>query len=114
MGAIFGKRPNSARSKQPPPPQSKVTENDRVVLVSLCVESALINAVDQTLFNLLFPSIGTHFALVFLQTDLSPDFASQKLKQQRDKIKQYQKRINVQLERERDVVRKLVQENKKE
>lgn len=38
----------------------------------------------------------------------------QKLKQQRDKIKQYQKRINLQLERERDVVRKLVQENKKE
>jgi len=36
------------------------------------------------------------------------------LKQQRDKIKQYQKRINHQLEREKDVVRKLVQDNKKE
>ena len=53
----------------------------------------------------------------FLNTnlDLNNNFSSsKKLKQQRDKIKQYQKRINFQLEKERDVVRKLVQDNKKE
>lgn len=109
MGAIFGKRPSSAKASRPQQP-SKVTENDRVVLVSRFRCSFKFSSFQketrnpfhsQTILNLTSPPS--------LQS-----FHNQKLKQQRDKIKQYQKRINLQLERERDVVRKLVQENKKE
>lgn len=38
----------------------------------------------------------------------------QQLKQQRDKLKQYQRRITQQLEREREVARQLLREGKKE
>lgn len=42
------------------------------------------------------------------------DKAILQLKQQRDKLKQYQKRINVQLKKDREVAKKLLQNGKKE
>ena len=50
MGAIFGKRPNSARAKQQPQPQSKVTENDRVVLVSARLPAISVDSVCRDFF----------------------------------------------------------------
>lgn len=38
----------------------------------------------------------------------------QQLKQQRDKLKQYQKRITQQLEREREIARQLLRDGRKE
>lgn len=38
----------------------------------------------------------------------------QQLKQQRDKLKQYQKKINAQLEKDREVARQLLKDGKKE
>nr|XP_025038525.1 charged multivesicular body protein 6 [Pelodiscus sinensis] len=45
--------------------------------------------------------------------DVTPLTAVQQLKQQRDKLKQYQKRITLNLERERDVARQLLRDGKK-
>jgi len=42
------------------------------------------------------------------------DKAVLQLKQQRDKLKQYQKKVNVQLERDREVAKSLLKEGKKE
>ena len=42
------------------------------------------------------------------------DRAILQLKQQRDKLKQYQKKVLAQLDRDRDVARKLLQEGKKD
>lgn len=42
------------------------------------------------------------------------DRAVLQLKQQRDKLKQYQKKVLAQLDRDRDVARKLLQEGKKD
>lgn len=39
---------------------------------------------------------------------------SQQLKQQRDKLRQYQKRINLQLEKERLLAKQLLKDGKKE
>lgn len=41
-------------------------------------------------------------------------FPPQQLKQQRDKLKQYQKRINLQLEKERLLAKQLLQDGRKE
>ena len=41
-------------------------------------------------------------------------FLSQQLKQQRDKLRQYQKRINLQLEKERLLAKQLLKNGKKE
>ncbi|XP_016061774.1 PREDICTED: charged multivesicular body protein 6 [Miniopterus natalensis] len=41
-------------------------------------------------------------------------FSWQQLKQQRDKLKQYQKRVTLQLEREREIARQLLREGRKE
>lgn len=40
--------------------------------------------------------------------------SQQQLKQQRDKLKQYQKRITQQLEREREIARQLLRDGRKE
>lgn len=43
-----------------------------------------------------------------------PSLSPQQLKQQRDKLKQYQKRVSLNLERERALARQLLKEGKKE
>ena len=45
--------------------------------------------------------------------DLDFHFIYQQIKQQRDKVKQFQKKLAVQLEVETDIIRKLVQNDKK-
>lgn len=42
------------------------------------------------------------------------DLCPQQLKQQRDKLRQYQRRVTQQLEREREVARQLLREGRKE
>lgn len=42
------------------------------------------------------------------------DLLPQQLKQQRDKLKQYQRRVTQQLEREREVARQLLRDGRKE
>lgn len=43
-----------------------------------------------------------------------PRLLPQQLKQQRDKLRQYQKRVSQQLEREREVARQLLRDGRKE
>lgn len=52
-------------------------------------------------------------ALRQLAADPQPPL-SQHLKQQRDKLKQYQRRVSQQLEREREIARQLLREGRKE
>lgn len=85
MGHIFGK-PKSKKL----PPQALVTEQDKAILVCN---------------NLSYQSIL--FTLNCIVT-------FQQLKQQRDKLKQYQKRINIQLGKEREIARELMKNDKKE
>ncbi|KAM7068234.1 charged multivesicular body protein 6 isoform 1-T1 [Molossus nigricans] len=48
------------------------------------------------------------------RTWLSPEKAAAQLKQQRDKLRQYQRRVTQQLEREREVARQLLRDGRKE
>lgn len=68
--------------------QSRITEQDKAVLVS-------------------------KYLLIFFKVIFTYLFLQQ-LKLQRDKIQQYQKRINVSLEADRELARKLLKDGKKE
>ncbi len=64
-----------------------------------------------------FSSCATKFNQQQLYTALNviiDDYTLQQLKQQRDKLKQYQKKISVQLDRDRDVAKQLLKDGKKE
>ena len=54
------------------------------------------------------------FRDLFKKKNLSVSFVSQQLKQQRDKLKQYQKRITLQLEKERHLAKQLLKDGRKE
>lgn len=84
MGNLFGKSSSKAKV-------SRVTEQDKAVLVSsyLICNNCRAKYIDSRL-NL------------------------QQLKQQRDKLKQYQKRIELQLEKDREMAKKCLATGRKE
>lgn len=87
MGALFGKQ------KKPP---SRVTEQDKAILVSLLLH------------------IMKKCKKEFATTKFLINFRPQQLKQQRDKLKQYQKRIELSLTKDRELARKCLATGRKE
>lgn len=87
MGGIFGKQ----KTKQ----VSRITEQDKAILVSVSQSQALQK-----------PNKNRSLFYHFLY--------AQQLKQQRDKLKQYQKRIEKSLEKDRELARKCLQTGRKE
>lgn len=85
MGALFGKPPKKT--------QSRVTQQDKAVLVR------------NDKFILYYIYVFT-FRIAFS--------FNQQLKQQRDKLKQYQKRIELSLEIDREMARKCLASGRKE
>lgn len=58
--------------------------------------------------------LGKHLPRVVNGNLVTIFFCLQQLKQQRDKLRQYQKRINLQLDKERLLAKQLLKDGKKE
>lgn len=86
MGALFGKQKKS--------PPSRITEQDKAILVSA---SKLMKTTEQ-----------------FEMTNFMMSAMNQQLKQQRDKLKQYQRRIELSLEQDRELAKKCLATGRKE
>lgn len=92
MGAIFGKTKKTA--------PSRITEQDKAVLVNIICSrnSSIVRSIIWT-----FPILNR------------PKFQfTQQLKQQRDKLKVYQKRIALSLENDRQLAKKCLAQGRKE
>lgn len=88
MGAIFGKSKKTV---------SRVTQHDKAVLVSFFFLSFFLNNA------VFFHCQNEWFGIFFKQ-----------LKQQRDKLKQYQKRIELSLVKDRELAKKCLATGRKE
>ena len=87
MGNIFGKEKKSP---------SRINDQDRAVLVR--------NSIKKRKKYVKLKNIPKHLSLTFFQ----------ELKKQRDQLHKYQKRIELSLEKDRTLAKKLLSEGKKE
>ena len=83
MGNLFGKTKKA--------PASRITEQDKAILVSYGVKHVVVRKYHP-----------------------SPLFLLQQLKKQRDKLKQYQKRIELTLVKDRELAKKCLEAGRKE
>nr|XP_054366638.1 charged multivesicular body protein 6 isoform X1 [Mirounga angustirostris] len=101
MGNLFGRKK-----------QSRVTEQDKAVLREVQMTPWLqrpyvIKVIDAK-------DIKLHMRNALCLQVFTVLSSEMQLKQQRDKLKQYQKRVTQQLEREREIARQLLRDGKKE